>query len=244
MLLYLWMQNLNSTTVADEAFGAALFFASKVYLTQTVAVMRTTTARAIVSSPGLSIVKPQMTLASTTVISALLLLQLLGLATLAVYIYHIPTWTSGLGALAMAQFSASMKGSYVPPIGAVNEGDAEKLQKVDGLLGVISVESPTNGGEKGSSNISRDNVAEVALPLLPSKIFSSVSTAHQDTPVPSLRSVLGAPGLISWRFPPPTPKKNKGRKKCESRSSDRWLPLFARTGPAKEIAKVQEEEDV
>ena len=144
----------------------------------------------------------------------------------------------------MAQIGASMKGSDVLPIGAVNERDAEKLQKVDGLVGVVCVGSPTNGGEKGSGNVGRKNVAEGPPPLLPSKVSSIVSTAHQDTPVPSLRLALGAPGLISRRFPPSTSKKNKGGRQGGGRSSGGWLPVFARKGPEKEVAKVREEEEV
>ncbi len=120
----------------QEALSVSLFFANEAYLTKTAEATALMTARAIYTSPGFSMVKPDKALASTIAISILLFLELLALSYLTWYIYSTPTWTTSLDALAVARIGASLPAGTLPALGPVIRKDMEALRKVDGLVGV------------------------------------------------------------------------------------------------------------
>lgn len=66
-----------------------------------------------------------MSVAALVVLSVLLALQLLGLGYFTYYLYHVPTSSCELDALAMARIGASLEQrELLPPIGPVsNEGN-------------------------------------------------------------------------------------------------------------------------
>jgi hypothetical protein len=75
--------------------------------------------------------------------SLLIGLQLLGLLRLTWYIYHVPSWTGTLDAMAMARIGARLgqQGLLLNDgVSGDRERDARALHKVDGLIGVVHVE--------------------------------------------------------------------------------------------------------
>jgi hypothetical protein len=94
--------------------------------------------RNIFASPGQLIQKPVVSKAALSIISILLGLQLLSLAYLTYYIYHVPTWTGALDAMAVARIGASLaERDVLPPIGHVCKKDMGALKGVDGLIGAV-----------------------------------------------------------------------------------------------------------
>lgn len=59
--------------------------------------------RDIMFSPGGKVQKPVLSTAALVIMTILIGLQVIGLAYLAYYILHVPTWTGALDALAMAR---------------------------------------------------------------------------------------------------------------------------------------------
>lgn len=64
--------------------------------------------RGIQSSPGRMVQKPVVSTAASIVLSILIGLQVIGLFYLAYYIYHVPTWTHALDAMAMARIVSAL----------------------------------------------------------------------------------------------------------------------------------------
>jgi hypothetical protein len=64
--------------------------------------------REIQSSPGRMVQKPVVSTAALIVLSILIGLQVIGLSYLAYYIYHVPTWTHALDAMAMARIVSAV----------------------------------------------------------------------------------------------------------------------------------------
>jgi hypothetical protein len=69
-----------------------------------------------------------------------MLLQLIGLAYLAWYIYQVPTWTAMLDSLAVARISSSLDKGDIPPVGSMSENDLTRLSDTSGLVGIIHTE--------------------------------------------------------------------------------------------------------
>jgi hypothetical protein len=124
--------------------------------------------RTIHSSPGQMVQRPVVSKAAMVVLSVLLALQSLSLIYLAYYIYHVPTWTGSLDAIAIARIGASLRDQYVlPPIGPVDEKDLDALRNVDGLIGVVE-KTDDNGRSqrrRASSNWSDDGASVLNLEL-------------------------------------------------------------------------------
>ncbi|EDU41293.1 predicted protein [Pyrenophora tritici-repentis Pt-1C-BFP] len=78
------------------------------------------------------------------VISLLILIQALGLAYLAYYIYQVPTWTDMLDAMAVARIANSLDKADIPALGLVDRRDLEGLRGISALVGV------GRGARKGS----------------------------------------------------------------------------------------------
>lgn len=96
-----------------------------------------TTARALFSSPGTYIPKPEVSLTGIVIVSMLLLLELIGLAYLAWYIYQVPTWTAMLDALAIARITNSLDKGVIPAIGSMTDAEVQRLKEIDALIGVV-----------------------------------------------------------------------------------------------------------
>jgi hypothetical protein len=132
--------------------------------------------------------KPRYSLAGIIVVSFLIAVQIAGLLILAIYNSSFPTWTSTLDALAMAKVGSELKELGLSPIGQKAHGDAEKLARASGLVGVVD-----------------DDKEMVTLPeRSPSRDEGDIQTAvenrHGDIEAHSenhLRLGLGATGLIS-----------------------------------------------
>jgi hypothetical protein len=78
--------------------------------------------RAIYSSPGRLVQKSVVSTAALVILSFLIGAQLIGLAYLAYYIYHVLTWTGALDAMAITRIGASMRDKEIlPPIGGVTQ---------------------------------------------------------------------------------------------------------------------------
>jgi hypothetical protein len=131
-----WFSSFNNTNSAEMALLASMYVSNRVMLTRTVTASFTFSARKIWFGAGMLVPLPLKTLAGTVVVSILIFLQLLGLAALTYYIYHLPTWTHALDAVAVAQLSIGLKGSVVRELGHGYEISENKLNKIDGLVGL------------------------------------------------------------------------------------------------------------
>ena len=211
LVIYSWILAFRNLGHAEEALEAAMYFANEALLIGTASATSSTSARSIWTSPGLTILKPRKTLAGTTIISVLILLQLIGLILLARYACKVPTWTDSLDALAVARIGASLKD--IPPVDQIDEPDLKnKLEELDALVGVAMLEEEeqrpetSNGVEGfggGSDRLTyEDNISLVTIVVNDSATSASAagletrrerSTAPSDT----YRLGLGAPGLIS-----------------------------------------------
>lgn len=136
--------------------------------------------------------------AATIVMSILIALQLLGLTYLAYYIYHVPTWTGALDAIAIARIEASLVDQDVlPPIGPVAEKDLDALRNVDGLIGLVETTDDTKGsqGKLATSNPSDYGASDIELQQVGTKgVYINMEAQSPDTQL-----ALGASGVISSR---------------------------------------------
>ena len=101
--------------------------------------------------------------------SLLILIQALGLAYLACYIYKVPTWTDMLDALAVARIANSLEKADIPALGSLNSGDLARLRHVDALVGVVKTH------EQDSSRLSEigsTTAGEVELGLGAAGLFT------------------------------------------------------------------------
>jgi hypothetical protein len=96
----------------------------------------------VYTSPGYPVLKPVVSVAVISVMTILIGLQLLGLLYLTWYIYHVPSWTDSLDAMAVAHIGARLgqHNLLLAGVSGDREKDARELQSVDGLLGVVNVE--------------------------------------------------------------------------------------------------------
>lgn len=109
-------------------------------LLQTIQKTQGFTARPIQTGLGERIQRPTVSTSGLVVISVLMLLQLIGLAYLAWYIYQVPTWTAMLDSLAVARISSSLDKRDIPSVGSMSENDLTRLSDKSGLIGVIHTE--------------------------------------------------------------------------------------------------------
>ncbi|KAL6157523.1 hypothetical protein ACJQWK_06561 [Exserohilum turcicum] len=168
------MRNFTDALFSDVEYterylSASIFHANEAMLVQTAQKTAGYTARPLYTAPGIFLPKPAVSLAGTIVISMLMLLQLLGLAYLAWYIYQVPTWTGMLDALAIARITNSLDKGDIPALGAVTARDVQRLQAVDALVGVV--ETGGEGCSTGSSPVTTQR-RTVELGLGASGLFS------------------------------------------------------------------------
>ncbi|OBT62556.1 hypothetical protein VE03_07367 [Pseudogymnoascus sp. 23342-1-I1] len=136
-LVYNFAYIFSNADNANKLLRAGLFFASEVHLTTTASLGRTFNSRAIYTSDGSQILKPQYSLAGVIVVSVLIAIQVAGLIILAIYNSSFPTWTPSLDALALAKMGTELKHLDLSPIGRKARGDAVKLVGARGLVGVV-----------------------------------------------------------------------------------------------------------
>jgi hypothetical protein len=103
--------------------------------------------RKVYTSPGSPVLKPTMTTGAMIAVSLLIGLQLLGLGGLTWYIYHVPSWTGALDAMAVARIGARLgkQDILLDGVSGDRERDARALHQVDGLIGVVHVEEGQDG---------------------------------------------------------------------------------------------------
>jgi hypothetical protein len=118
------------------ALLASMHVSNRVMLTRTVTASFSFSARKIRFGAGMLVPLPLKTLAGMVVVSTLIFLQLLGLVALTYYIYRLPTWMHALDAVAVAQLSIGLKDPVVRELGHGYGIDENKLNKIDGLLGL------------------------------------------------------------------------------------------------------------
>jgi hypothetical protein len=127
-------------------------------LLQTVRKTEGSTARPIRSGAGASVQRPIVSTAGLIIVSILVLLQLVGLAYLAWYIYQIPTWTGMLDALAVARITNSLEKGTVPAMGGMSIRDLDGLIETNGAIGVVNTECEEQA-------LAADNPAEKSVQL-------------------------------------------------------------------------------
>ncbi|KAH5336637.1 hypothetical protein HBI42_019520 [Parastagonospora nodorum] len=153
--------------------------------------------RIIRSSPGMKVQKPVLGKAAVIALSLVIALQLLGLTYLAYYIYHVPTWSVALDAMAIARIGVNLGNEgLLPPIGPVTAKDYDALRHVDGLIGLGGIQDGMDQTQRLSpSPTSDDGSSDVELQLVETKgVYVDVEAQS-----PSLQLELGASGMIAAR---------------------------------------------
>lgn len=98
--------------------------------------------RRIYSSPGFSILKPNMSSASIGAISVLLAIQVAGLIFCSICIARTPTWTRTLNAMAIARIGSGLEKDKLPADGQyAQDEDYERLRVVEVPLRMASADA-------------------------------------------------------------------------------------------------------
>ncbi|KAK2757364.1 hypothetical protein FQN54_004878 [Arachnomyces sp. PD_36] len=104
----LFMQLLSNPINARQFLEITAFFANEALLLSTVDAFGATKLRAIYTSPGYTILKPQISIPGLVVISLLIGLQVVTLLVLVLFIYSAPSWVESLDALTLARIGAQL----------------------------------------------------------------------------------------------------------------------------------------
>lgn len=146
--------NINNSTV--DVLEAGMYLANEALLGLTADASRTDSARPVYVSNGTAVTKPSMRYPAKATVSFLMLLEVGGLAALAVFTYRMPTFASRLDAVHVATIGAQLCASaassrqnnttttaaadLLPPLGLRPRGLArqrylKELEDVGGLIG-------------------------------------------------------------------------------------------------------------
>ncbi|CAI6334268.1 unnamed protein product [Periconia digitata] len=107
--------------------------------------------RAIEYSPGFSILKPDVSLASIIVISIILAIQIFGLVLCGIYIARVPTWTRSFNAMAIARIGSGLAKDHLPIDGQYAEDeDYQRLRTAGIPLSMASANAIVCRRKKGS----------------------------------------------------------------------------------------------
>ncbi|KAI7157093.1 hypothetical protein KC349_g5825 [Hortaea werneckii] len=139
---------------AGELLETAMFFANKELLTSTASQLWFTSGRKIWYSPGSLIIRPSVSPAALGVISTLIFLQIAALLALLWYIYTVPTWTSSLNSVAVAQLTRQLADDDLPAIGRLDDKSLRKLEELDGVVGVLQGNEMVQEKERQASSAS------------------------------------------------------------------------------------------
>lgn len=139
---------------AGELLETAMFFANKELLTPTASQLWFTSGRKIWYSPGSLIIRPSVSPAALGVISTLIFLQVAALLALLWYIYTVPTWTSSLNSVAVAQLTRQLADDDLPAIGRLDDKSLRKLEELDGVVGVLQGNEMVQEKERQASSAS------------------------------------------------------------------------------------------
>ncbi|KAF8134083.1 hypothetical protein K438DRAFT_1787382 [Mycena galopus ATCC 62051] len=123
-------------------------------------------------------------LTGTIIVSVLIAMQLAGLGLFIWYIYSVPTWTTSLDALAVAQIARGVPEGEIPPLGPVSEKKLQKMQEVDALVGV------KNGAQANTGNLEDSGYLRSGSGTNVSPIGDKKAAAS------SLELTIGGPRLI------------------------------------------------
>lgn len=139
-----WFSGFGYNASTEHALEAGLYLANEALLTLTADASKINSARPIYVSNGTSVIRPQMRNPSKAVVSFLMLVEISGLAFLAVFIYRMPTFAPRLDAVHVATIGSQLArqaGTGLPPLGLRPRGLArlkylKELEDADGLIGV------------------------------------------------------------------------------------------------------------
>lgn len=143
-LLGSWFYGLHNPRQAETALTVGMYLSNRATLTQAVTFSLPSGPRGIRSDPGVSVPLPYKTVAGTIIVSVFIFLQLLGLAFLTYYIYHVPTWTHALDALSVARIGATMnRTGELLDLDDGTKVDERDLADVNGLVGLRDDDGPS-----------------------------------------------------------------------------------------------------
>jgi hypothetical protein len=202
--MHVFNDALNSTYKLEKSLSASMFLANQALLTMDTHEWREdnkyqdVVGRTIYYSSGMAIQIPVLSTTAKIVTSVLIAAQIIGLIALAIFIYHVPTWTTVLNAMAMARVGASLEPNTLPPIRPLERSDTEKLKSASGLFGVVEA---TKDIEMQSPKV--DQLSPDATSSVENFLEMNVSQGQADLPVKVKRSntqmqlELGASGIVT-----------------------------------------------
>ncbi|KAF2792048.1 hypothetical protein K505DRAFT_199179, partial [Melanomma pulvis-pyrius CBS 109.77] len=77
-----------------------------------------------------------LSLATKIAILVLIAVQFTSLVLLTYFIYHVPTWTYMLNAMAVVRITASLDDSSQPLIGSTGDYNKNNLHYISGVIGI------------------------------------------------------------------------------------------------------------
>lgn len=172
----------------------SMFVVNRAVLQKTVAGTGPLYVRRIYTSPGTLFAKPKKSLASTIVISIFIAAQAAGLIAAVWYSRTAPTWTATMDSMAVARIGKAIDGDDMPPLGPVGDGDREKLQKVNALVGIVNHDRAV---------VERPSI-EQGRGLIPEDLADMSDNGYE-----RLKLALGAPGRIERSHAPVKERKKK-----------------------------------
>jgi hypothetical protein len=195
-------QTYREMEMVEALLQISMFTANRALLTfysPTVDYTASWRGRSINFSPGQMIPRPVVGEAATIVLSILIALQLVGLCYLAYYIYHVPTWTGALDAIAIARIGAGLRDQHaLPPIGPVDLKDLDALRSVDGLIGLVDKTeiSERSRRRRASGNWSENGASNPEIELQP--VGSKGPYIRVEVQGSDIQLGLGVSGVIHW----------------------------------------------
>lgn len=139
-----WFSGFGYNASTEDALEAGMYLANEALLTLTADASKIDSARRIYTSNGTSVFKPSMRYPAKATVSLLMLLEIAGMVSLAVFIYRMPTFASRLDAVHVATIGSQLvrqMGDDLPPLSLRPRGLARKkylkeMEDTDGLIGV------------------------------------------------------------------------------------------------------------
>ena len=129
--MYDWLINFRDLDSITTALSLTMSLSDKAIINQDLTEF---IGNDIYNPLGYSIMKPSMSKAAMILLSILILIQLLGLCSLAFYAHSRPTWTDSLNSFALLRLGAAMADD-LPLISAIEAGELAMLDETCGWVG-------------------------------------------------------------------------------------------------------------
>lgn len=188
-IAYHWFQFFNHTSV-NESLATSIQFSNAAVLNLAANGGNSYGTREIYKSSGALLIKPSVPLYAKIMISVLLGLEVLGLVSLAIFIYWGKTFDNRIDAFSAAIMGSQLSaaGLQLPPLGQRIRPTLDIFENLDGVVGV-------SGGYVGAGIVhNRNRVgAGVREATAPATATAEEAPAYDDIPLRDLEGQAASP---------------------------------------------------